>query len=270
LQVFILPYLDSIAGFTVLFILVTVVPAWIMTSGPRLSYFGSQIAVAFYLINLQEFAIQTSVAVARDRVVGVLLGLLVMWLAYDRLGGTSAAVEMKRTLISSLRLLAQFAREPLPEEKRAAIERSYSLRETINANFDKTRALADGVLFEFGPSRRQDLAMRSRILQWQPQLRTLFVTEIALLKYRLQLPGFDLPKSVYVAQQEFNNRLARTLDGMANRIEGEAPGLTDDVNNSFERLEQIVGTERPMADLRTFLTLSRNMESLTSSLNKEI
>ena len=31
-----------------------------MTSSPRLSYFGLQMALAFYLINLQEFKIQTS------------------------------------------------------------------------------------------------------------------------------------------------------------------------------------------------------------------
>jgi len=79
-QVFILPYLDSIGGFTLLFITVTIVAAWIATSGPRLSYFGIQLALAFYLINLQEFKIVTSLTVARDRVVGILLGLCIMWL----------------------------------------------------------------------------------------------------------------------------------------------------------------------------------------------
>ncbi len=56
-QVFILPYLDSIGGFTLLFITVTIVAAWFATSGPRLSYFGVQLALAFYIINLQEFRI---------------------------------------------------------------------------------------------------------------------------------------------------------------------------------------------------------------------
>jgi multidrug resistance protein MdtO len=59
-QIFILPYLDSIAGFTLLFLAVTIPAAWIATSSPRLSYFGVQIAVAFYLINLSEFKAQTS------------------------------------------------------------------------------------------------------------------------------------------------------------------------------------------------------------------
>jgi multidrug resistance protein MdtO len=112
-QIFILPNLESIAGFTVLFMLVTALASWFMTSSPRLSYFGLQVAFAFFLINLREFAMQTSLSVARDRVVGVLLGLFMMWLVFDQLWGSRAAVAMKRTFISNLRLLAQLAREPL-------------------------------------------------------------------------------------------------------------------------------------------------------------
>jgi len=166
-QVFILPYLDSIAGFTVLFILVTAAGAWLATSGPRFSYFGVHFFVAFYLINLQEFKIQTSLAVAGDRVAGIMLGLFIMWLVFGQLWGVPAAVEVKRTFISYLRSLAQVVREPLPGEKRIAVERSYSLHETINTNFDKVRSLAAAVLFEFSSYRQQDLALRNRIRQWQ-------------------------------------------------------------------------------------------------------
>src|SRR5262249_47996415 len=77
-QIFILPYVDSVFGFIILLIAVTALSSWFLTSSPRLSYFGVQVALAFYLINLQEFKIQISLTVARDRVVGVLLGLFVM------------------------------------------------------------------------------------------------------------------------------------------------------------------------------------------------
>lgn len=75
------------------------------------------------------------------------------------------AIQMKKTFISNLRLVAQFAREPISKDARTAIARSLALRETINSNLDKARALADGVLLEFGPSREQDLALRDRIRQ---------------------------------------------------------------------------------------------------------
>jgi multidrug resistance protein MdtO len=155
--------------------------------------------------------------------------------------------------------------------------RADSLRETINTNFDKVRSLADGVLFEFGPSRQGDLALRDQIRQWQPQLRTLFVTRIALVKYRLQLPGFDLPAPALAAQQEFDNRLAATLDRMADRMEGKSPPRTDHFEDAFERLEQTVRaccSEGPQelltAETQTFLALSRSIESVMISLDREI
>lgn len=63
-------------------------------------------ALAFFLLNLQEFAFQTSPVVARDRVFGILLGLLVMWLIFDLLGGVRAAEQMVRRFRRGVRLLA--------------------------------------------------------------------------------------------------------------------------------------------------------------------
>jgi len=273
-QIFILPYLNSIAGFMVLFILVTAAASWVMTSSPRLSYFGLQAVLAFYLINLQEFAMQTSISIARDRVVGILLGLFMMWLVFDQLWGHAAGVEMKRTFISAFRLLAQLAREPVSTDIRAAIERSYALRETINTQFDKVRSLADGVLFEFGPSRQQDLAMRDRIRRWQPQLRTLFLMRIASLKYRLQLPGFELPEAVHLSQQEYDNRSARLLEEMADRIEGSSPQVSSE--DSFKLLEQTLqgccteeAQQLPAERIQSFVTLLRGIDGLTTSLAEE-
>jgi multidrug resistance protein MdtO len=276
-QLFVLPHLDSIGDFTLLFGAVTIAAAWIATSGPRLSYVGVQVALAFYIINLQEFKIQTALAPARDRVVGILLGLFVMWVMFDRLWAVPAVVQMRKTFIATLRLLAQFAREPLSKDPRVAIERSYSLRESINKNFADARMLGDGVLFEFGPSREQALSWRSRIIEWQPQLRILFLTRIALWKYRAQLPGFELPDAVRVAQQEFDGELAQKLDGIADRMEGKTPAREGKLEHSLERLEQTIRTRRSeeatgalAAQFQTFLPLCRRIESLTLSLDKEI
>jgi multidrug resistance protein MdtO len=276
-QIFVLPSLDSIAGFTLLFIAVTIAAAWIATSSPRISYFGLQIAGAFDLINLEQFKIQTSLTFARDRVVGIGLGLVMMWLVYDRLWGTSAAVEMKRTFVGNLRLLAQFAREPISTDMRVAVARSYSLRETISTNLDKVRALADGVLFEFGNSRRQDLALRDRIRSWQPELRSLFALRISLLKYRLQLPGFTLPGPVRSAQREFDSRLADALDGMANRLEGKPWNDIALLRHSHEELERSAQesdvdgrNEDSIGHVLSFLALSGTITGLAESLSDEL
>jgi len=273
-QMFILPYVDSIAGFLVLFGLVTGVSSWFMTSSPRLSYFGVQLALAFYLIHLQEFTIQTSLALARDRVVGVLLGLFMMWLVFDQVWGTRAAVEMKRTFIRNIRLIAQLAREPSSNDLRIALGRSLALRETMNANLDKVRALADGVLFETGPSRRRDLELRSYIRQWQPQLRTLFVLRIASLKYRLQLPGFELPEVARLRHHAYDDHSARMLEKMAELIEQKTPFPKQSVQDSHELLnrtiEAIQDDDLPNGRAQSFLTLLRSIDGLTTCLASEI
>ena len=274
-QAFILPYSYSIAGFVVLFVSVTALSSWFMTSSPRLSYFGIQVAVAFYLINLDGFKMQTSLAVARDRVVGILLGLFIMWLVFDQLWGAPAAVQMKKTFISNLRLVAQFAREPISTDAKTAIARSLALRETINSNLDKARALADGVLLEFGPSREQDLALRDRIRDWQPKLRMIFITRLVLWKYRARLPGFELPEEIQSAQEEFDNRLAMGLDRMADRL-GDESAQKDDLTSAYAQLEHATWKALPKEQhqltpkIKSFLLLSRRIATLADRLQREM
>jgi multidrug resistance protein MdtO len=276
-QIFILPYVDTIFGFTLLFVFVTVVSAWFMTCSPRLSYFGVQAALAFYLINLQEFAVVTSLSVARDRVVGVLLGLFTMWLVFDQLWGTSATEAMKKAFIWDFRLMAQIIREPLSNDPQVAKARRFSLRETITENFDNVRTAGDAVLLEFGPSRREALEWRKRTQTAQASLRTLYLTRMALWKYRAQTPGFELPTEVLAAQKEFDNQSAVALDGIADRLEGKSSGGKEDVQESFAHLEQAarkVDSQQPRdpreAQVRALIGLSRQSEQLTSWLAQNI
>ena len=277
-QVFILPYVDSIAGFTVFFMVVTALAAWFMTSSPRLSFFGLQLGAVFFVINInQKFARETSLAVARDRVAGVFLGLLMMWLIFDQLWSAPASVEMKRVFISNLRLLAQFSREPVSADIRSAIQRTSALRDTISTKFDNVRSLADGVLLEFGPSRSRDLALRDRIRRWQPQLRTLFIMRTASLKYRLQLPGFVLPEAVLVSLRAYDECSAQMLESIADRMEGKTPQGEPVSEDSFALLAQIqkscrVDESRLLLSEHgpAFVPLLREIDRLTSRLADQI
>ena len=277
IQVLVLPELDSIAGLTVLFSPIMVAAAWVATAGPRLSYLGLQVALVFCIINLQEFRIQTALAPARDRIAGVLLGLFMMWLVFDQLWSAPAVDQMRKTFTATLKLLARFSKEPLSRDLKVATDRSYFFRETINKNFEQTRALADGVLFEFGPSRERDLLWRNRIVRWQPQVRILFLMRIALWKYRAKLAGFELPEAIQAAQQEFDYELAGKLDEIANRMESKATSGEEITQNLSARLELTIRThssKKPNGPLPTrfqaFLNLCRTTENLTISLDKEL
>ena len=131
---------------------------WFMTSSPRLSYFGFQIAVIFCLINFQEFARQTSLrAAARDRIVGVGLGLCMMWLVFDRLWSVHpVALEMETSIYfqSAVRTCPtrSCTRTGFRKIQKSYVARSNSLRDrSTNRSFDQVRALADALSIRVRP-----------------------------------------------------------------------------------------------------------------------
>jgi len=245
-----------------------------MTSSPRLSYVGLQAALAFYLINLMEFSFDTSLYPARDRLIGIMLGFFAMWLVFDQFWAAPAGVEMKAAFTSGLRLLAQLTREPVSADPREAIGRSYALGETINARFNQVRSLADAVLFEFGPTRRRDLTMRQYIRRWQPQLRSLFLMRITSFKFRLRLPGHELPEIVRAAQQTYDERTATVLDELADRLDGKSTPGSEMAAIGIGAIEQAEESSRAVGEqqehLDAFMNLFRHIDEVITSLAEQI
>ena len=99
---------------------------------------------------------------------------------------------------------------------------------------------------------RLALKLKELGVPWQTQVRLLFLTEIALWKYRVQLPGFEMPKALILQQRHFDDRFASTLGGMADRLEGRSPPLPTFGNSVPER------------------QVRNRIQTLTSSLAEEI
>ena len=163
-QVFLLPAIDSIMGFSLLFGVVTAIAAWFSTASARVSYFGLQIALAFFLVTLQEFSFQTSLTIARDRVFGILLGLVVMWLVFDLMGGVRAADQMSARFRQSLLRLAELQELSLASDADMLNARVQAVREELIGIFAAVNTEADAVLLETGRRRGEDLLLRAKIL----------------------------------------------------------------------------------------------------------
>jgi multidrug resistance protein MdtO len=239
-QVFVLPYLDSITGFTLLFMFVTAISSWIATASGRLSYLGVQLALAFYLINLQEFTIQTSLSIARDRVFGVLLGLMSMWLIYDRLWIKNALDEMQTVFASNLEMFAELAEQLLEKDQIKAIKRIRQLRDQLNAGFAAVIAQADAVLFEFGPTRQRQLQIRDDIRRWQPAIRTLLQVQVASAQYLAHQPLSNLPAPLAQAGVAFEKDIALVMHAMASEASGKPVDAAPDIRISAARVQQAI------------------------------
>jgi uncharacterized membrane protein YccC len=74
---FLIPRMETIASLVVLVAGVTAVAAWVATGSERISYAGFQIAFAFFLSMFQGYAPDTDLDKIRDRIVGILIGIIV-------------------------------------------------------------------------------------------------------------------------------------------------------------------------------------------------
>src|SRR5271163_2887764 len=185
-QILILPAIDSIFGFALFFAAGTAIAAWFATSSPRLSFFGVQMALAFYFVNLQDFKFQTDLTIARDKVMGVLLGILAMGFIFNRFGTKSDTEQLLKLLVRNVRMLAQLGVSPVVRDRAIAVSQIIRLRSQINDNFASLESQTDAARFEF-EFRHQgeaDVAECDRIQRAQPALRSIFLLELSLLSHR--------------------------------------------------------------------------------------
>jgi multidrug resistance protein MdtO len=110
--VFVLPHFDDIGQLCVLTAVVASFAGWVATSSERLSYAGMQIALAFFMGLLQTYSPATDLTVLRDRVVGILLGNVVMTLVFSGLWPESAITRLRGALADALRGIAALLRSP--------------------------------------------------------------------------------------------------------------------------------------------------------------
>jgi uncharacterized membrane protein YccC len=92
---FLLPHMERIASLTVLVAAVTAIAAWIAAGSERISYAGFQIAFAFFLSMFQGFAPDTDLDKVRDRIVGILVGLIVTWVIFHYIWPERARIESR-------------------------------------------------------------------------------------------------------------------------------------------------------------------------------
>ncbi len=277
-QMFVLPYIDSISGFVVLIASVSAVAAWIGTSSSRLSYAGLQVALAFYLINLSEPTIQTSLTVARDRAIGVLLGITMMWLVFERFYPRPAADEMVRIFVSNLRQMAGLIRSTNTGVDADGIVQIRRQRDQIYRHFGEVNAQADAVPFETGEARAGHMAARDRIRRWQASLRMFYLMEAPLIQFRI-FGNADQPMRPFSRMEDvFREECAQSFLRMADSLEEQmnrkpyeriAPkSLLKLLEISPEKAQEEF-SEREIALLRMTRTIASVVDRMQSEVAQE-
>ena len=145
------PLMDSITSLVVLVAAIAFLAAWCGT-GRRFGYVGLQIALAFYFVAFQGFGPPQELAPARDRFVGILVALVVMWFVFDQIWPVRTVTIMRRSLASVLRSDASLLRlgEEQPQPKSEELRQANALRDQVGKTVAGLRSMDDAVEYDFG------------------------------------------------------------------------------------------------------------------------
>jgi len=108
--VFVLPHLESAGGLALVTGAVMLPAAWIATGSETISYMGLQMAFAFCLTVLQGFSRTSQMVVGRDRVIGIILGNVLMSLVFTFLWPVRLRASVRRALSRSVEALSAMIR----------------------------------------------------------------------------------------------------------------------------------------------------------------
>ncbi|HWY41478.1 MAG TPA: FUSC family protein [Chthoniobacterales bacterium] len=92
-----MPHMETIASLVVLIACASAIAGWVATGSERISYAGLQIAFAFFYSIFQGYAPDTDLDNVRDRVVGILFGLIVTGFVFRYIWPESERTESAST-----------------------------------------------------------------------------------------------------------------------------------------------------------------------------
>jgi uncharacterized membrane protein YccC len=151
--VFLMPHMVTIASLVMVVACASAIAGWVAAGSEMISYSGLQIAFAFFYSVFQGYAPDTDLDNVRNRVVGILFGLIVTGLVFQYIWPERTIDRLRNALRLTLRQLAQLLEIPRPQTSiEAAKAESHALIEETAKSFDQARHYAELTQFEFEES----------------------------------------------------------------------------------------------------------------------
>jgi multidrug resistance protein MdtO len=144
-------------------------------------------------------------------------------------------------------------------------------RALINASFDQIRNIGDSLVFEFGEGWQRKLQMRDHMRRWQPQLRTYFLLQVALLQYRLQSANRTIESEAEQDVRRSEQILSLLADLEDPNKQDQAPQVRQKLYGLVRQFDDVRRQESDEGRPRNQpVRLSRSMLEVAVSLVKEM
>jgi multidrug resistance protein MdtO len=235
---YIFPHLDSIGGYCVVFGAVMALAAYVNFGSVRISYVGIQICLAFCKCALQTYGTYTELKVARDRMTGIALGLVVFGLINSQLWPVRALETLRAKLSDVLHQLACLA--SLPDEGESPLPQmaeAYNLRVKVYQDFSTISEMREGSKFESGGELRKGLEALD------DEAKSLTLHLLAIIQHRPDLRPDAVPEPLRAASLRFRTTLAAVLENLSDRVRGKPERPWPDLEAELAEMERTFAVE---------------------------
>ena len=248
--------------------------AWLVSGSSRISYVGLQMAMAMSLVLINSLEPTTDLTLARDRLLGVLLGTVAMGGVDFALWPVFAHLAVPRTLAAVLRRLAGMQR--LVSHKQRAQVRDAAF--TIYRDLTGVLSLQDAVPFEPLPRGPGAAADRRVLVQWINAVQEVFLKSLAAGRHTVGMPLDGVPPPLMEQTHTLDEAIARYLEALADRLEGRqdhaVPAASKLLSDAAEALQARARDASPdattLAHLKDYGVLSRELLGALVQLGQDL
>ena len=229
----------TIASLVVVVACASAIAGWVATGSEMISYAGLQIAFAFFYSVFQGYAPDTDLDNVRNRVVGILFGLIVTGLVFLYIWPERTIDRFRDALRQALRQLARLLEIPRPETplEKAKAEAHDLIPET-SKTFEQARRYAELTTFEFEESPNRDRTSLGNLESTLSRAEEVFVAATSLANDQAWNEWQQLSAAAKTAESELRDAVARQVERAANGDIAEDAGT--DLSAAFARWNEAV------------------------------
>jgi uncharacterized membrane protein YccC len=214
--VFLMPHMVTIASLVVVVACASAIAGWVAAGSEMISYAGLQIAFAFFYGVFQGYAPDTDLDNVRNRVVGILFGLIVTGIVFRYIWPEHTIDRFRNALRQALRQLAWLLEIPRPQISiETARAEAAALIPDISTTFDQTRRYAELTAFEFTESPDRDRSALRNLESTLSRAEDAFVAAGSLTSELAWNEWQQLPPSAKTAEADLRNSAAKRIQRAA-------------------------------------------------------
>jgi multidrug resistance protein MdtO len=249
----VMPNIESLVAYLLAVAAGFAVVAWITVGSSRISYIGIQAGVALALALVDAQRPSLDLLTARDRVLGILVGIVVMMAIDHAVWPVRASRSMRPTLAGALRSLAGLAAMHsmrLGYSRRVA--HAAELRRHVYGELSAALRLREESRLEPGAGTAAAHDEREHTLRFIGDIQAIFLALLVLARHRLTGGFVDLVGPLADAVETFHAAVGQRLEGLASTIVGGPLPSAPDLPAALHALEAAVAATRhgppPFAD----------------------